>query len=1355
MLPHRLAPVFTWLVVAFVLCAQPALAQRIVVGAIDQDNGGVTLEMTAQWKLSLQQTLDSLGVAQFDANTAAAATGGWLTTSHEVELPSLAPPLVRVMASDYDEVRLPLTGDVDESLQEFLEMMGRPAAFNGGIGLSRGSALASIAFQPLSYDAATGTLRRYRRIVARVDFAPASERVRNERALAARNPHLDVTQSVLADGAIVKIPILEEGVYRIDHEQMQELASTAGIDIQNIRPSQIKLYGNGGEPLPAVAGDPRPADLIENPIIIEGGSDGSFGEGNAIVFYARGPRGWTYSSEDGWSHYQNPFSIGNYYFLKLTGDEGQRLQPEAFPNLSSPRVLDRVEGRLFVQPDEHMWAKDGGSGQTWVSNRIQSNGELRILENRAVTGLASGAVRYEAAVAIRSNPRTAVRFFDNSNNVGRILANRAVGSGDYTPVAAHSEGTFEHNQSGGSLNLSMRLESGTNAPSAALIWLRAYYPQNLTASGGFLQFTLPAGETGNFEFRLSGFSQTPVVWEVMDGRPVRSLTTQASGGSVRVQTSVTDASAPRDFVAFTSVGIRPLKELLEEWGVVPERVAPQNLHGVGGYPEFAIITPSEFRSAADRLADHRRGEGLDVRVIDIQQIYNEFSGGLPDMRAVRDYLKFLYDRGPASEPALRYALLFGDGHFNFRGIREPEMPAALENWIFPYQTRETFDPIRSFTSDDYFALLDDAEGAWPYPGEQSHAPPGGVVERIDIGVGRFTVQTAAEADIVVNKIIEYENPLSHGAWRGRYTFLADDELNGLGAQENDFDLHTQNADAVAELVEDEYPRLNLKKIYAQSYQREFLGGWRIPSAKRDVLAALNDGTLVFNFSGHGNTEALMQEEVFTRADVARLNNRDRQSIFITATCDFGRWDLQDRQSTAEELLHYENGGTVALFTTVRVVYTSASIHTLNVGLNRELNRAMFRRDDDGKPRRLGDILRITKNTDAGLQGNNRKFNLLGDPTMRVGLPSQEIAIDEINGVNLSDDTAPLRALDQVNVRGSIRTEGGAIDTGFSGPVELTVFDALREVPVPNRLRMPRPYYTVREDLIWRGTANVDGGRFEATFVVPKDISYRNEPGRISAYAQSGEREALGFTHDVIVGGTADNPADDAVGPDIRLFLNDTTFVSGGMTSRDPLLIVKLFDGSGINTVGAGVGHEMLLMFNDNEQEVVDLSRHYESEPGSYQRGTVNYRIDHDLPAGANSLSVRAWDVLNNSSTERLEFFVGETESLALRNVFNYPNPTSGQTRFVFEHNQPPGTPASVQVRVYTINGRPVRTIDSDEALPAGLLGGSVIQIPWDGRDDDLGLLASGVYLYRLRVETEGVDGESHISEHIDRIAIIR
>jgi hypothetical protein len=1326
-------------------------AQGVDIRKIDTDARGDVYELRIDWSLTLGQTLDSLGSDRLDMRTVGALTRGWFNASEILDLPALSAPQLQIISVDHESRAL--AASLGEEETWVLDELAKSAVRIDGLGMSRRVPTATLVFQPVTYDAESGVLRRYSRIRVRVTPPPA-QRQTPGMALGVSSDRASVSQSVLADGVVFKFPVLEEGIYRIDYEMMQQVLSTANMSVGDVRMSEIRIFGNGGQPLPALAGAPRPIDLVENPIEVIGGANDRFNQGDAVVFYAKGPSGWRYRGVDGWEHYVNPYSTANYYFLKI-GGTGRRVSAAAAPSGSAVQSYQQVTGRIFEQRDELMWGKSGGSGKTWLSRRIEASGELRVFDNRAVPDMAPGTMQVSAHVAIRSNPRTAVLFFDGGNQIGRILASRFISDGTLVPSAASSTGSFTVPATEGRLNVSMRIENPSGAPSAALDWMRVLYPQRLRASNGMLRFATPGGESGVLEFRMGGFSGTPRVWDVTEIGAVRALTVEAAGDERRVRTDVIDPHRPREIIAFTDQAIRTLRTSIAGWNGTVERVQTQNLHGLAQHPEFVIVAPGEFRAAADRLADHRRAQGMDVLVVDVQKVYNEFSGGVPDMRAVRDFFKFVYDRSPGSEPRFRYALLFGDGHYNFRDIAENGAAPNLKNWILPYQTRDSFDPIRSYTSDDYFGLLDDNEGIWDYPGEYSSAPPGGIVERMDIGVGRLTVQTSREADVVVDKILSYESAQNHGQWRSLYTFLADDHLTGLTGTTQEQDLHTQNADAVAQLVESQYPRVNVKKIYAESYQREFINGWRIPEARRDLLNTLNDGTLILNFSGHGNTESLMQEQVFTRADVARLNNADRLSIFITATCDFGRWDMPDRQSGAEDLLLHEGGGSVALLTTVRLVFTSGDIFSLNVGLNRELTRHLLQPAADGSAMRLGDAMRLTKNTQAGLQGNNRKFNLLGDPTMRIGLPSSEVVVERVNDVEVSESEAPLRALEKVVLQGSVRNDFGLHDASFSGLVDISVFDAERRVPLVERRYMSVPYYTVREDLIWRGTATAENGQFEATFVVPKDISYRNELGRISTYAYSADGHALGYTENVRVGGTAPNPTVDVAGPDIRLFLNDTTFVAGGIVSADPTLIVKLFDESGINTVGSGVGHEMLLTFNDDAGNAVDLSRYYQAEAGSYQRGKVEYRVDRPLTPGRNTLSVRAWDVANNSSTETIDFYVAESEALTLRNIFNYPNPTSGRTRFVFEHNQPPGTPARVQVRVYTLNGRAIRTINADEALPAGVLTSNVVQIPWDGLDDDLGTLATGVYLYRLRVEVDGSDGDSQVSEHIDRIALIR
>ena len=841
---------------------------------------------------------------------------------------------------------------------------------------------------------------------------------------------------------------------------------------------------------------------------------------------------------------------------------------------------------------------------------------------------------------------------------------------------------------------------------------------------------------------LEGFSEEPQVWDVTESGDVRRLGVQADGGAYRVQVEVEGVEEPRELVAFVE---GEAARALDAEAV--QAVAPQNLHGLQGSPELVIVRPEAFAEAAQELADYRASQGLRVEVADVEAIYNEFSGGLPDMRAVRDYFKFLYDRDGAEAPAFRYALLFGDGHFDFRGLGTEE-ERALENHIFPFETEETLSPVRSYTSDDYFGLLDDDEGVWAYNAS------GAAAERVDLGIGRLTVQTPQEAADVVRKIKHYESAATYGPWRTRYTAVADDGPAGLAGSEDDRDLHVQNADVVAELVKREAPPMNLKKVYGPSYEREYVGAWRLPGAKEDLLEALRQGTLLFNYSGHGGIEGLTQEEILTRADVEALDNYDRLPVFVTATCSFGRWDMAEKQSAGEAVLLNARGGGVALLTTVRLVYTSSDTLSLNPGLNRQVNIELFQRDEAGRPPRLGDVLRRTKNTAAGLQTNNRKFNLLGDPAMRIGLPEGEVVIEAVNGTSVEGNEVPLRALDRVTVAGEVRTSG-QVDAGFNGQVALTVFDAARKVALPDPFFMPTPYYLVREDLVWRGEVAARNGRFEATFVVPKDISYADAPGRIAAYAYAEAGDRYGFTERVVVGGAVPELPDDGEGPELALFLEDTTFVAGGIVPPEPDLIVQLFDESGLNTAGAGVGHEMLLVIDGDEGGAIDLGDRYQSVGDSHRRGRVDVELPRQAP-GPHTLRVKAWDVLNNSTEVSLDYVVAASEALELRNVYNYPNPMRGRTRFVFEHNQSAGTPANVEVRIYTLAGRPVRTFDAFEALPSGLLAGGPVQVAeWDGRDDDGARLGSGVYLYKVRVEVENAGGGREVAERVEKIALIR
>ncbi|GMQ81468.1 MAG: type IX secretion system sortase PorU [Rhodothermia bacterium] len=1305
-------------------------AQVIRSRVISDDGQSALVDFEFDWRSSLQEAVDSSGINAWDQQTLMKFSAGFDKTSLVLKVGSYALPQVSVVTREYDEQTVLI------SERAKITKRRSPEAEAVGLGTLRKEPVVSLLARLYQLDESAGVLRRYRKLrvsVRRQVAVPA-------RFVAPRsgNSHLQVDESALADGTLFKIRITEEGIFRIDRGVLTGL----GLSPDSIDPNDIKILGNGGAPVPASNGVFRYADLVENAVFSSGGGDGRFDEGDEILFYAAGPRGWVYAGGE-WVHYVHPFSNDNAYFLKISPGIGSRLTPQPFPGLSGTSVRTSTTGRYVEDIEEFLWSRDHGSGYDWMSNTIRAGGSRTILDDLRLPGLLAGTVRYRARAAIASNPRATVAFQSNGTSLAQLTAPRIIVDRAEFPSA--SPGTISFSESvtaGQTLNLSMTLLNQVSEPQAAVDWVRLTYNQDLVATDDLLRFATEPDLSGPQTYQLRGFSVEPMVWDVSSPSSNAWMGISSVGGGYEFQIDAPSEAGPREMIAFTAASATTL--LIENISTVSN----QDLHGFAGFPDLVIVTPEVFIDSANRLATHRRQDGLDVQVVLIDQIYNEFSGGVPDMRAIRDYFKFLYDRAPDEASLLQYALLFGDGHYDFRNLSGVENPE--NNWIFPFESAESLNTDASYTSDDYFGLLDDDEGVWAYSTFSAVSS-----ERVDIGIGRLPAQNRAEADLLVDKIIQYESPESLGAWRSRYVAVADDGPTGLAGIQDDADLHLQNIDQVVELIRGGlYPEIDIDKIYGESFDRVFQNGFKLPGATKEVNAVLNAGTLVFNYSGHGGPEGLAQEDIFTKEHAEQLTNGNRLPLFITATCSWGWWDLNNGTSGAEALLMNDSGGAIALFTTVRLVYTSGDTTSLNAGLNRALNLELFRADVEGKPRRLGDVLRLTKNTTVGLQGNSRKMGLLGDPSMRFGLPTGDIQVESLNSIPLETNTGQLKALDLVQISGRVNYPDGSLNTTFNGAAKVTVFDAVRNVPLVKQVRMPTPYYQIREDLIWRGDVEVQSGQFTAQFVVPKDISYSNEPGRVTVYAASADVDALGYSENFLVGGTSDKPPNDDVGPEIELFLNDTTFVSGGLVPVSPEVIVRLFDQSGVNTVGAGVGHEMLLVLDGDESAAQDISSGFVSDKNSYQRGEARWPLGPISP-GPHSLTVRVWDVLNNSSSADLLFSVSDDEVLRITNVYNYPNPMNRETRFVFDHNQPTGTPAQVQIRIYTLKGRPIRTIDTEEALPEGVLTGSSVQIQWNGRDEDFDRLATGIYLYKLRVEVEQPDGSVKVSERIEKLAVIR
>jgi hypothetical protein len=802
------------------------------------------------------------------------------------------------------------------------------------------------------------------------------------------------------------------------------------------------------------------------------------------------------------------------------------------------------------------------------------------------------------------------------------------------------------------------------------------------------------------EFRIRNAVPGIRVWDITDPFEISEITTHRSGSTVTFKNR-TDVL--REYIAFDGGYLKP---------EITGRISNQNLHGIGP-AEMIIITDPLFMTEALRLAGHRRtNDGMEVVVVTPRQIYNEFSSGKPDVSALRDFIKMLYDRAENASEMPRYLLLFGNGSYDNR----PGDPSGV-NFIPTYQSHNSLVPTQSFVSDDFFGLLDDDEGE--YSG------------LMDIGIGRLPVTTAGQAQAVVNKIIGYNSAGNKGDWQNMLCFIGDDGDNNI---------HMRDADFLAEEVKSNYPAYNIDKIYLDAWQKTGTSlGQRYPDVNRAIAERVRKGALIMNYTGHGNELRLADENILDINDVMSWNNDDRLPVFMTATCEFSRFDNPERVSAGEMLLLNPAGGGIALFSTTRLVYA-----TPNFFLNQNFYRFILEKGYDGSHMRLGDVMRLTKiNTGSGI--NKRNFTLLGDPSMKLAIPDHRVVFSSINESPVTESTDTLKALSKVTVTGQIINGQGNVMDDFGGLVYHTVFDKKNVVmTLGNDGAVPFSFER-RTNIIYKGKASISGGHFSFSFIVPKDIAYHYGNGKISSFASDGANDAAGYFNDFIIGGSDPFAHEDTKGPEIELFMNDPDFISGGLTDQNPLLLAFLADSTGINTMGSGIGHDITLVMNNDPSRLIVLNDYYMADADSYQSGTIEYPFSN-LAEGNYKLALKAWDVFNNSSEATLDFTVSESSKLALRHVFNYPNPFTENTAFHFEHNQP-NTGIDILIQVFTVTGRIVKTINTS----INTAGFKPEPIPWDGLDDYGDRIGRGVYIYRIRLRSE--NGQA--AEKYEKLVILK
>ena len=797
---------------------------------------------------------------------------------------------------------------------------------------------------------------------------------------------------------------------------------------------------------------------------------------------------------------------------------------------------------------------------------------------------------------------------------------------------------------------------------------------------------------------IQGADASTLVFDVTDGVNPQQMETSLNG--TELSFSIPASASLREFVVVKPSQIKA--------PVTVGEVVNQNLHALP-QQDMIIIAQPNFTTQAERLAEaHRTKDNLTVRVVTPESIYNEFSSGTPDATAYRRFMKMFYDRQTSEADAPKYLLLFGDGSFDNRKLTSAWKSVDMSNMLLTYQTENSLSS-QSYVIDDYFGFLDDADNKKSLQNK-----------KLCLGIGRFPIRTVEQATQMVDKVISYMENRNIGSWKNNLCFMADDGSNTDGFMTE----HMEFADQLAGYVESEHPEFLVNKLYYDAYKKDMTAG-TYPDVRSGLQKLLKDGLLLFNYTGHGGTTALSDEKVLTQTDINQFTYT-HLPVWVTATCDFTRFDDLNTSAGEDVFLNKSSGG-IALFTTVRVAYSRP-----NFPINDNVIRNLFERNN-GRRRTLGEVMQATKNTLSSVY--KLGFCLIGDPAVKIAYPEFGMKVTTVNGQSVDGNSISFKALEKITVEGEVLDASGQLVTDFTGIVNPTVkVSKVTVTCLKNSNKDDSPAFTFTDypNTIFIGNDSVRNGKFSFTFTVPKDISYSNLQGKMNLYAVDTEsgNEAQGNFDNFIVGGTSDTAETDTIGPEIRaLYLNDTTFVDGGQVNTTPYFVAELWDKSGVNITGSSVGHDMMLVIDESTVLSYNLNSYYELLPGEDGTGIVKFPIPA-LEPGKHTAEFWVWDILNNSTVRTFTFEVVEGLKPFLFDVIATPGIAREQVTFHLMHNRPESR-MRVGIMVYDLAGR--QLWKHEESGTSGLFENYTVS--WDLTSGGA-RMRPGVYIYRAAISTD-------------------
>lgn len=1083
--------------------------------------------------------------------------------------------------------------------------------------------------------------------------------------------------SVLNSGKWIKIGVTGKGVIKIPFSKLNSLGFSD--------PSKVNVFGSGGTLLSEDPGVINYDDLEQCAVWYDknNGTD-------CLFFYSPGTTEWNLDTSNGiYKHTLNDYTTKGFFFLSDNvgiPKVAQRLTTVQEPVTHSVTSGDAYQ--LFENEIENVLAlgKGLGSGKHWFGEKFKHSA-VKNIDFDLVDIETSEQVKVRLNAIARSFATSEMKLLVNQTELGALKFSPVNTSSQTSSYADQKADVFSALLTGNQTKITLKffaLSNNGKIDDNALAWLdylEINYRRKLKFGNEALFFRDKSSVSdGNIvAFSIQNASIGSRVFDVTQVNDVKEVPVEISGS---VAVLKRPGGKLYEYVAFNPNGSYNEPEYLGE-------VANQNIHSLST-PEFIIITHPNFLSSANKLADfHRNYDGMSVEVVTTEQVYNEFSSGSKNATGIRNFIKMFYDRGEK----LKYVLLFGDGSYDNRGIK-PD----TKNYVPTFQSNNSLVPVSSFVTDDYFVMLDAGESV--YSGA------------IDLGIGRIPSSTTFEAETVINKIEGYYKPEALGNWRNIVCMIGDDEDGGL---------HMSDSEKLSNQIKANHSEFITEKIYFDAYLQQVNAGTeKYPDVTDAINNRVKEGVLILNYVGHANEHYMADERVLDISNVKNWSNANNLPIFVTATCEFSRFDA-DEMSIGEHVLFNAYGGGIGLFSTTRLVYAYS-----NYLLSKSFYSFVFETDEEGSRYRMGDIIRLSKINTINTT-NKRNFTLLADPALRLSYPKNKVVTTLINGHEVSGNADTIRALQKVDIEGFISDFSGERINNFSGDMTVTVYDKETTVSTLGNNGETPFQFKVQENIIYKGEATVTNGEFSFSFVVPKDISYVVGNGKIMYYAKNNEVDAHGAFTDFMIGGISNHSIGDNQGPEIELYMDSKEFVSGDKTSKNPTLKAYLSDENGINTAGTGIGHDITAVLDGDYSDVLVLNNYYQADINSYKSGIVSFPLKNLAP-GKHTITLKAWDVANNSSEEQIEFEV--TGDFYISQVLNTPNPAVDYTFFTFEHNQS-GANLKVMIEVFDQMGRRVEYIISN----AGSGGTKSNPIYWNFYDTQTSLL-NGIYIYRITAQND-------------------